>query len=213
MERKEQDVLTLWISQGINYCKTHAKGLGFAFVLIVVVWVATACYLSHQEKVQQDSWMQYYQTQVALLTQGQEAAANTLANLVKQYPHSNAAYYAQLMLADLLFTQENYAQAAETYQQLTKAKNAYVRTIAMLSLAQAQQATKDYAASIATAKQFIAANPTNFALPQAYFTLAISQELSGDKTASLETYKKILEDYTKSYFGVFAKDKIAALTK
>jgi len=116
-------------------------------------------------------------------------------------------------LADLLFTQENFAQAADIYQALSNAKNAYVRTIATLSLAQAQQATQNYAASIQTAQDFIAHNPSSFALPQAYFTLALSQELSGDKTAALETYKKILENYTKTYFGVFAKDKIAVLTK
>ena len=52
-----------------------------------------------------------------------------------------------------------------------------------------------------------------YPLPQAYFTLALSQELSGDKAAALETYKKILEDYTQTYFGVFAKDKINQLSK
>ena len=213
MEKKEQDVLTVWVSNAVKYCKTHAMALGLAVLLIAVVWIGAACYLSHQEKVEQDSWMQYYQTQIALLTQGQEAATAIVNELVAKYPSSNAAYYAQLMLADLLFTQENYAQAVNTYQKLTDAKNPYVRTIATLSLAGAQQAIKDYASSIETAKKFIADNPTSFALPQAYFTLALSQELSGDKTAALETYKKILEDYTKTYFGVFAKDKITALTK
>jgi len=214
MENKEQkDFLTLWISKGIDYCKAHAKGLGFAVLVIVIVWAGVSLYLSHQEKVRQNSWALYYQTQVALMTQGQEAANNALAALTAQYPDSDAAYYAQLMLADLLFTQENYAQSIEAYQKLTSAKNPNVSTIATLSLAAAQQAVQDYTASIQTAKQFIAANPTSFALPQAYFTLALSQELSGDKTAALETYKKILEDYTKTYFGVFAKDKITALSK
>ena len=214
MENKEQkDFLTLWVSKGIDYCKAHAKGLGFAVLVVAVVWTGIALYLSHEEKVRQDSWAQYYQVQVALMTQGQEAAAKVLTNLTTQYPDSDAAYYAQLMLADLLFAQESYAQAAETYQKLESAKNPNVRTIAALSLAGAQQAVKDYTSSIQTAQKFIAENPTSFALPQAYLTLALSQELSGDKTAALETYKKILEDYTKTYFGVFAKDKITVLSK
>ncbi len=214
MENKEQkDFLTLWVTKGIDYCKAHAKGLGFALLVIVVVWAGITLYLSHQEKVRQGSWALYYQTQVTLVTQGQEAANKVIDELEQKYPNSDAAYYARLMLADLLFTQENYAQAITDYQALLNAKNPHVRTIAAISLAGAQQATKDYAASIQTAQQFINDNPTSFALPQAYLTLALSQELSGDKTAALETYKKILEDYTKTYFGVFAKDKITALSK
>ena len=214
MENKEQkDSLNLFVSKGVNYCKAHAKGLGLLVLVIAVVWVGTALYLSHQEKIRQESWAQYYQVQVALLTQGQQEATSAVEALQAAYPDSDASYYAQLMMADLLFTQENYAQAAQTYQSLLQAKNDHVRTIAAVSLAGAQQAVQDYAASIETAKNFIANNPTSFALPQAYFTLAISQELSGDKTAALETYKKILEDYTKTYFGVFAKDKITVLTK
>ncbi len=214
MEKTEQqDTLTLFVTKGVNYCKAHAKGLGLVALLIVIVWTATACYLSHQEKVRQDSWAQYYQMQIALLTNGQEAATQAAAALSAQYPNLDAAYYAQLMLADLLFAQENYAQAAEKYQALLNAKNPHVNTIAAVSLAAAQQATQDYKASIQTAQDFIAHHPTSFALPQAYFTLAVSQELSGDKTAALDSYKKILENYTKTYFGAFAKDKIAALTK
>lgn len=214
MENTEKnDSLTLFVTKGINYCKVHAKGLSIAIAVIAVAWIGTALYLNHQEKVRQESWAQYYQVQTALFTQGQEAANKAAASLLKAYPDTDAAYYAQLMLADALFTQENYAQAVDTYKALLSAKNQYVRTIAAVSLAGAQQATQDYASSIKTAQNFIKQNPTSFALPQAYFTLAISQELSGDKTAALETYKKILEDYTKTYFGVFAKDKITALTK
>ena len=211
--KTEQDSLTLFVSKAIDYCKAHMKLVGGIILLIAVVWTATALYLNHQEKVRQNSWAQYYTAQVALVTQGQEQASAAVQTLMASYPDSDAAYYGQLMLADLLFAQENFAQAAETYQNLLHAKNLHVRTIAAVSLAAAQQATKDYAASIKTAQDFIAANPTSFALPQAYFTLAVSQELSGDKKAALDTYKKILEDYTKSYFGVFAKDKIAALSK
>ncbi|MBO7238508.1 MAG: tetratricopeptide repeat protein [Elusimicrobiaceae bacterium] len=211
--KTEQDALTLFVSKLIDYCKTHAKLVGGVILLIAVVWTSTALYLNHQEKVRQDSWAQYYAVQTALLTQGQEQANAAAQSLAATYPDSDAAYYAQLLLADLLFSQENFAQATETYQKLLQAKNPHVRTIAAVSLASAQQATQNYAASIKTAQDFIAANPTSFALPQAYFTLAMSQELSGNKTAALDTYKKILEDYTKTYFGVFAKDKITALSK
>lgn len=211
--KTEQDSLTLFVSKSIDYCKAHAKMVGGMVVAVAIVWTSVACYLNHQEKIRQESWAKYYTAQMTLLTQGQEQAAQVIEGLVAAYPGSDAAYYGQLLLADLLFAQENFAQATDIYQKLVAAKNEYVRTIATLSLAAAQQATNDYTASIKTAQDFIANNPTSFTLPQAYFTLALSQELSGDKTAAINTYKKILEDYTKTYFGVFAKDKITQLTK
>lgn len=213
MEKTENnDSLLVFTSKAIDYAKAHAKALGVAVAVIAVLWIGTACWLSHRENVRQESWAQYYQAQLALL-QGTEQAAQMVDALEEAYPSSNAAYYGRLMMADWLFTQENYTQAAAMYEPLLQAKNKHVRMLAALSLAAAQQAMQDYAASIRTAQDFIAKNPTSFMLPQMYFTLALSQELSGDKTAALNTYKKILEDYTKTYFGVFAKDKIAALSK
>ena len=148
-----------------------------------------------------------------MFTQGPQAGTAAINELNSIYPDSDAAYYGRLMQADLLFTQENFAQAADIYKELLSADNKHVATIATVSLGQAQQAIKAYEDSIQTLQTFIFQNPSSFVLPQAYFTLAVSLELSGDKAAALETYKKILQDYTKTYFGVFAKDKIAQLTK
>ena len=112
-----------------------------------------------------------------------------------------------------MYAQENFAQAADVYQPLLNAQNETLRTVATLSLAAARQAPKDYDGSIKLMKDFIQNNPKSFALPQAYFTLALSQELAGKKDEAVETYKQILADYTKTYFGAVAKDKLAVLTK
>lgn len=207
------DSLSSYLSKLIDACKAHKTAVIAAAVLILLVWGGSAAYLHHQEKVLQDSWAQFYNVQIALLTQGQEQAAETAAALNAQYPDTDAAYYAQLLQADLLYTQDNYAQAAELYEKLLGAKNVQVRTVAALSLGAAQQAVKEYAKSIATLQQFIKENPSSFSLPQAYLTLALSQELSADKASALGTYKKILADYPQTYFGTFSKDKISQLSK
>ncbi len=205
------DFLTPYLSKLIDSCKAHKKAISISLVAVIIVYAAVSLYSSHREKVLQNSWASYYNAQIALLTQGQEAAATAINELNQMYPDSDAAYYARLMQADLLFTQENFAQAADIYKELLKSDNKHVATIAAVSLGQAQQAVKAYEDSIQTLQTFISQNSSSFVLPQAYFTLAVSQELSGDKKAALETYKKVLQDYTKTYFGVFAKDKIAQL--
>ena len=208
-----QESLSLYVSKLIDVCKAHKKALLTTVIVIVVLAGGLGLYASHKEKTLQNSWALFYNAQLALLTQGEQQAIEAIDQLEAAYPNTNAAYYARLMQADLLFTEENYAQAADIYKELMQAKNPHVRMIAAVSLGGAQQAVKDYASSIETMQNFIAQNPTSFALPQAYFTLALSQELSGDKDAALQTYKKLLEDYTKTYYGVFAKDKINLLSK
>ena len=124
-----------------------------------------------------------------------------------------AAQYAQLLKGDLLYSTENFAQAAEVYKPLISAKNETVHTLATLSQAAALQAVQDYNGSIELMKSFIEKNPKSFTLPQAYLTLAMSQELAGDKSQAIETYKYLAENHTKTYFGTIAKNKLSELQK
>ena len=208
-----QESLSLIISKTIDACKAHKKPLLLTLIAVILLAGGTAWYASHREKTLQNSWAMLYDAQLTLLSQGQQAGFAALENLNAAYPNTDAAYYGKLMQADLLFTDENYAQSVDVYQSLLTAKNPHIRAIAAVSLGNAQQAVRAYAASIATLQNFIKENPASFALPQAYFSLALSQELSGDKNAALETYQRLLEDYTQTYFGVFAKDKINELSK
>ncbi len=208
-----QETLSAAISKFIDLCKAHKKPLLIILIAVIVAAGGISGYISHRKSTLQNSWARFYDAQLALLSQGQESGFAAFDQLNETYPDTDAAYYGKLMQADLLFTEENFAQAEDIYKSLLNAKNPQVRAIAAVSLGGAQQAVKDYEGSVATMQSFIAANPTSFALPQAYFTLALSQELSGDKAAALETYKKLLEDYTQTYFGVFAKDKISQLSK
>lgn len=208
-----QESLSLLVSKFIDACKAHKKPLLIALAAVIIVAGGISLYASHKAKTLQNSWAQFYDAQLTLLSLGQEEGFAAFDMLEAAYPNTDAAYYGRLMQADLLFTEENYAQALDIYKKLLNARNPHVRAIAAVSLGGAQQAVQDYAASIDTLQNFIAANPTSFALPQAYFSLALSQELSGDKAAALETYKRLLEDYTQTYFGVFAKDKINELSK
>lgn len=208
------DFITAGLIQLGSFCKRRKQAVLTGLGVLVVALVVGTAYQAHCQKIEEASWADYYVAQMALLSAGQQEAFNLLDAVNQKYPSSNAGQYAQLLKGDLLYSRENYAQALDVYTALrAQAKNTQVATVADLSLGAAYQATKQYDKSIETMKQFIAKNPTSFALPQAYFTLALSQELAGQKAEALETYKKLLEDYTKSYWGAFAKDKINELKK
>lgn len=193
------------------YVKNHKQSVLSAVLILVLAAVLGYAYNAHVKNVQEKSWTAYYTAQKAVQQNPADLAA--LDGVNTQFPGTLAAQYAQLLKGDLLYAQENFAQAIDAYEPLLNASNETLRTDAALSLGAARQAVKDYQGSIKVLSDFIAQNPTSFALPQAYFTLALSQELAGNKQAAAETYQLLLTDYTKTYFGKMAKDKLTVLNK
>ncbi len=209
--KQEQEAIISLLTGTKKYVKDHKKRVITGAVILVLAIVFGYTYAAHVKKVQENSWAAYYNAQLAVMND--PAALTQLDGVALQYPGTQAAQYAQLLKGDILYAGENYAQAADTYEPLTKAHNETLRTVAILSLAAARQATQDYDGSIKLLTKFIQDNPKSFALPQAYFTLALSQELAGQKAQAVETYQQILANYTKTYFGSVAKDKLAVLNK
>ena len=210
---QEKDLLLSFLSGTAAFYKKHQKAVLTAAGILVVAAVLEYAYLTHVRNVEESSWAAYYQAQIALASGNESDGFFRLDSIQKDFPNSPAAQYAQLLKGDFLYARDNFAQAADAYRPLTTSKIDMVRTAATLSLAAALQATNNYAESAEVAQQFIQKEPTSFALPQAYLTLALSQELAGKKAEAIEAYKYLLENYTKTYFGLFAKDKLTALQK
>ena len=212
-ETENSDFIASGLLSLMKWCKQHKQSLFTALGIVLVAAIIGYAYCSHQRKVTEKSWAAYYNAQLMLTSQNKEAAFTQLDMVAANFPGTPAAQYAQLLKADTLYGNENFAQAVDVYAPLTKSSNETIRTLATLSQAAALQATQDYKTSADLMQQFIQDNPNSFALPQAYLTLALSQELSGNKTAALEAYKHILEAYGKTYFGTFAKEKLTQLQK
>lgn len=212
-EAENTDLIAPFLTGVIQFCKKNKRGVLTALVILALAAVTGSFYAARQKKVAEESWAAYYTAQTALLTQGEEAGFKQIDALAKKFPGTNAAQYAMLLKGDILYANENFAQAADVYKELADAKNETVHTVAALSRAAALQAAQDYKGSVDVINVFIEKHPKHFALAQAYMTLASSQELAGNKEAALEAYKHLLEAYTKTYFGVYAKDKINELQK
>lgn len=207
----EKDLLLSFLSGTAAFVKKHKKSVLTAVGILVLAAVVGYAYSEHVKNVQEKSWAAYYTALRAI--RNNPTDLSPLDGVGLQYPNTLAAQYAQLLKGDSLYAQENFAQAADVYAPLLNAANEMLATDAALSLGAAHQATGDYTGSIDVLTTFIQNHPTSFALPQAYFTLAMSQELAGKKQDAIETYQLILSDYTKSYFGKMAKDKLAVLNK
>ncbi|WP_428060665.1 tetratricopeptide repeat protein [Candidatus Avelusimicrobium stercoris] len=210
---EEKDFILSSLISALDFLKQNKKGVLTALGILVLAAVIGYAYSTHVKNVTEKSWAAYYTAQVQVLGGNQEEGFKQIDALNADFPGSDAAEYAQLFKGDMLYASENFAQAADVYKPLTGSTNETVYTVASLSLASSLQAAKDYKASAEEMTKFIQQNPKSFALPQAYFTLALSQELAGNKNEALEAYKHLVENYAKTYFGSVAKDKIKELQK
>ena len=210
---EEKDILVSFFTNIWKSCKKHKTTVLTVLAILLAVVVIGYAYNAYTHKRSEDSWTAYYKAQMALFYGDTQSGMQQFDTLAKDFPNTPAANYGQLLKGDILYSRENYAQAVDVYRPLVNAKQEMVRTAASLSLAAALQATNDYQGSADVAANFIAHNSKSFALPQAYLTLAMSQELAGKKQEALDAYKYLLENYTKTYFGAVAKDKIADLQK
>lgn len=210
---EEKDFILSSLISALDFLKQNKKGVLTTLGILVLAAVIGYAYSTHVKNVTEKSWAAYYTAQVQVLGGNQEEGFKQIDALNADFPGSDAAEYAQLFKGDMLYASENFAQAADVYKPLTGSTNETVYTVGSLSLASSLQAAKDYKASAEEMTKFIKQNPKSFALPQAYFTLAISQELAGNKTEALEAYKHLVENYAKTYFGSVAKDKIKELQK
>lgn len=210
---QEKDLLLASLEGIVKFYKKHTSAVWTGVLILALAGLVGYATVAHQKKVTENSWAAYYQAQVALITNGEADGFAKLDEISKKYPSTPAALFGQLFKGDFLYARENFAQAADVYRPLLSAKNETVRTDAALSLAAALQASGDYKGSIEVASDFISHNPKSFALPQAYFTLAMSQELAGNKQEAIDAYTLLVTEHPTSYFGKVSKDKLNNLQK
>ena len=213
MTTQEQEPIISLLSRTAAFIKQHKTGVLCTVIAAVAVVCIGWAYKAHCDQITEESWAAYYTAQTVFAAGKDEQGITQLDELAAKYPNTTAAQYAQLFKGDFWYGKEDFAKAADAYKALLKARTQAVRNVAALSLAAAYQAKGDYKDSADVAADFIKNNPTSYALPQAYLTLALSQELAGNKTEAIEAYTHLLENYTKTYFGTFAKDKLAVLKK
>ena len=210
---ENNDFLVTLLTKTVRFYKKHQTRVLVTLVILILAVTAGVVYTNHQQKITENSWAAYYQAQLALWQQGQEAGFKQLDQVTADFKGTPAADYAQLLKGDVLYSAENFAQAANVYKEVTSSKNNTVSTLAQLSQAAALQASQNYNQAAKLMQAFILQNPKSFALPQAYLTLALSEELAGHKAEAVEAYKYLLENHTKTYFGKVAKDKLSELQK
>jgi tetratricopeptide (TPR) repeat protein len=189
---------------------THNRDhvLGGAVGLIVIVLLGFY-FVSRQQMINEHAWDNLFEAQ-QLAAMGKLPEAIQQADAInKDYSRTGASGYAVLLKGDILFETGKYKEAADVYQKILDAgRPDKLVPFALSDIASCKQALADYSGSIDTANSFMLKYSNNALAQHVLLTLAISQELAGKATDSINTYKRIKNDYPRSYEAELAGFKL-----
>lgn len=195
------DAVLNWVAHNRERALGIAGGVVAAFVLAGVI-------VSKHAAARDNAWQKFFIAEQLASGGKLEDCIRQLDDVASQYSRFDAAGYATLLKGDLLFETGKYPEAAQAYEHLANSGPGALIPFALSGLASAKQAAKDYPGSIAAANKFADKYSTHFLAQQVYLTLAISQELSGDRVGAVSSYKKITGTYSNTYSEEIAKSRL-----
>jgi tetratricopeptide (TPR) repeat protein len=134
-----------------------------------------------------------------------------LADLEKLAAGGRAARLANLELARYWAERSDWAKAESYLGRIADGRKDLFHYQTEDLKAQVAIGKKDFDKAIAIYKKVIEEKPKVYPLDAAMFHLAESHELKGEAKEALDTYKKLQEEYSQSYYGYEASLKVGRM--
>jgi tetratricopeptide (TPR) repeat protein len=204
-----EEVLTL--AQGwLEMAKGQWKWLALGTALIAVALAAWFIHAQVQARREAAAVTALARVRPQLANpQAGAAAAQALDKVVQDYPGTNGARDAQLLRANLLYHQKNYAAAARAYESLLPSGDPAWDALINESLSYCYEGLGEYkkAAAALKASEEQTSGPLKGEVLQ---RLALFLEKSGDYQEAAIYWKKLLDQGNNPAMMPYVKEKLAA---
>jgi len=196
------EICLAWIKSHRDYAIGGAAAFAVAAVLAV-------SFVSRHRTLNEKAWEKLFIAQQFGYVSRVDDSRKLADEIINTYPRTSAAPYAAILKADLFYGEGKFKEAAAAYKQMAeRGKPEILAPFAWAGLAASLQAGGDYVASITACQQFINRYPAHFLRPQIYLTMAMSQELAGQKVDAESTYKQLAAISPAGYYNQFAMSKL-----
>ena len=196
------------MDKGLGWIKNNRETFIGGSITILAAAVFAVYFFAHYLALRDTAWKNLFIAQQTGYGGNMAQAQELLANIEKTYGNTPAAYYATLTKGDMLFTQGKFKEAGTEYAKLTAAPQ-NLAPIALYDLGKCKAAEGDLTGAQAQYTELLSKYPEHFISPEAHYSLAVAQELSGAKDLSKSTYEKIVLLYPDTSWAAQAKAKLA----
>jgi len=198
--------------------RTILIGLG-AFLGLSLVVAATWFWLAAQQR----EAMAAYATALVAAQSGSSspatpesraAAIRQLESVLSRYPSAPGAAQAALELGNLRYVSGSYEAARASWQiAVTRATaSPSLRTLARAGIAQAWEADRNYPKAVEAYQSALTGlAPTDFLFEHLLLGLGRAQELAGQRTEAVATYRRLLADVPQPKAGEEIRARLLSL--
>jgi tetratricopeptide (TPR) repeat protein len=148
-----------------------------------------------------------------LSAEARAAIARELESALGQYPSASMAPEAAYELGNLRYAERDWAGARGAWEIVSlQAQSPTLKTLARAGIGYAWEAEGNLAKAREAYSQALAGvRPGEFYFEELLMALARAQEQSGDKTAAVETYRRLLRERPGSLRADEARSRLASL--
>lgn len=132
-----------------------------------------------------------------------DLAEKAYDKLFAQFPHSRAAYEAELQIGDFFTDAKNLDKAGEHYEKAAKlAKDPFSRLLARYNLGIAQETSGKYKEAVATYEETLKTEGADFLRPEVMMAQARCYEALNETQKAIDVYKSVEEKFaSRPYYS------------
>ena len=208
-QQAKKNEIAAVLERGALWIKFHPQTALWAGIGLLAAGLLGAGFANKISNEQEESWSRYAIAQSYAYSRQPQAAIEQIDNLAQTYPASAAAGYGLLLAGDLMFEQNKFTDAAQTYQRVIETPG---RTdtlpLAMANLGLAQEASGDCRAAEATHQRFLETYSEHFLAAQSHASIARCQIKLGEKEKAKATMERMAFLYPNTYWAQWAQARI-----
>jgi predicted negative regulator of RcsB-dependent stress response len=185
----------------------------FAYILggLAVLFIAVAVwgYLEKRQANRQEQAAELYQAAISQKKTDVSALLKELQTIIQDYPGTGGALEARLLIANLLYQEKKYAEAAAAFEALEK-EAPEVKMLVAENLSYCYEAQKDYLKAAAILDPIVASPDLPYR-QELQRRQAMLFELAGEQAKALAIYQKMLQENPADNFAPLLQEKIKVL--
>ncbi len=206
---EEADEFISFSARLIEFGQRH---LILIIIALAAVLIAGAVwgYLQKRQVMRQEKAAELFQAAASQQKGDNPTLPKELQTIIQDYPETGGALQARLLLANLLFQERKYQEAAAAFEALG-ALAPELATLVAENLSYCYEAQKDYQKAATVLEPLVA----QAALPyrqELMWRQALLWEKAGDASKALAVYQKMLQDKPPANFVPYLQEKIRMLS-
>ncbi|AEB08606.1 YfgM family protein [Desulfobacca acetoxidans] len=207
---QEPDEFITFGARMLDLARKNLRTIVIGFAVIIVAGAAWG-YIQKRQMDRQERAAEFYQASVGRASSHVPDLLKELEIIIQDYPDTGGALQARLYLANVLFGERRYQEAAAAFTALGEAAPE-LRVLVAENLSYCYEAQKEYQKASAVLEPLVQDKNLPYR-QELQRRQALLYELGGEPAKALKVFKQMLEEKPPADFIPYIREKIKILAE